>query len=451
MNVSGRIALLLGSAAILGGVASEAFAGAFALREQSSYGQGMSFAGVAAGGSLSSSFWNPAVLSQVMGFEAELGGTLIVPTIKVTPTAATVATLDALSGGFAATSASGDMGQDAFAPVGYVAYRINESLIAGIGVNSPFGLATNPETSWAGQAYSRTSKVFSVNVNPMIAYQLNEMISIGAGLQVQYFKTSLKTATGVLPGDPTADLSGDDTSVGFTAGIQVRPFAGTEIGLGFRSSIRQSLEGTLELPGSQPLPIDADLDMPETVSLGLRQRITDAFTLAGTVEWTNWSRFGDVAVTSPLLGGAPVDLNAFQAGAQGLSFQYDDGWFFSVGGEYAWTPATSLRAGIGYELSPISDKVRSTRLADDDRLWLSAGLSHSFNERFSFDFAYSYVRAMDPDIDISSASNPSFNGLPFVAEGESDLHFISAALKVKLGGGARPVFESYEEPAVRKF
>lgn len=42
---------------------AQANAGAFALREQSTYGQGTSFAGVAAGGSVSSMFWNPAILT----------------------------------------------------------------------------------------------------------------------------------------------------------------------------------------------------------------------------------------------------------------------------------------------------------------------------------------------------------------------------------------------------
>lgn len=46
-------------------------AGAFAVRDQSAYGEGAAFAGIAAGGSLSSMFWNPASLSQVEGLEIE--------------------------------------------------------------------------------------------------------------------------------------------------------------------------------------------------------------------------------------------------------------------------------------------------------------------------------------------------------------------------------------------
>ncbi|MGB6860650.1 MAG: outer membrane protein transport protein, partial [Pseudolabrys sp.] len=46
-------------------------AGSLALREQSAYGQGTSFAGVAAGGALSSMFWNPATMTQVPGIQSE--------------------------------------------------------------------------------------------------------------------------------------------------------------------------------------------------------------------------------------------------------------------------------------------------------------------------------------------------------------------------------------------
>ncbi len=46
---------------------AQANAGGFAIREQSTYGQGTSFAGVAAGGALSSMFWNPATMTQFQG------------------------------------------------------------------------------------------------------------------------------------------------------------------------------------------------------------------------------------------------------------------------------------------------------------------------------------------------------------------------------------------------
>ncbi|MGA9560681.1 MAG: outer membrane protein transport protein, partial [Pseudolabrys sp.] len=50
---------------------AQADAGGFAVREQSVYGQGSSFAGVAAGGALSSMFWNPATMTQFQGIVSE--------------------------------------------------------------------------------------------------------------------------------------------------------------------------------------------------------------------------------------------------------------------------------------------------------------------------------------------------------------------------------------------
>ena len=58
-----------------------------------------------------------------------------------------------------------------------------------------------------------------------------------------------------------------------------------------------------------------------------------------------------------------------------LPFQYQDGWFFSVGAEYQWTDRLTLRTGIGYEISPITDQVRTPLIPDNDRFWASVGAS----------------------------------------------------------------------------
>ena len=58
-----------------------------------------------------------------------------------------------------------------------------------------------------------------------------------------------------------------------------------------------------------------------------------------------------------------------------LPIQYDDGWFFSAGAEYRWTERLTVRGGIGYEISPITDQVRTPRLPDNDRFWASIGAS----------------------------------------------------------------------------
>src|SRR5437773_11260494 len=64
----------------LGLGASEAYAGAFAVREQSASGQGMAFAGEGTSSmGLSAMFWNPAALTQTKGIEGEAHLTGVLP------------------------------------------------------------------------------------------------------------------------------------------------------------------------------------------------------------------------------------------------------------------------------------------------------------------------------------------------------------------------------------
>jgi long-chain fatty acid transport protein len=134
-------------------------------------------------------------------------------------------------------------------------------------------------------------------------------------------------------------------------------------------------------------------------------------------EWSNWSRFDTVKIKG---GPAPIDL----------PFKYDDGWFFSVGGEFDVTQAVTLRTGVGYELGPIDDNVRTYRIPDSDRLYLSGGVSYRLDERFSFDLGYSFATVEDADIRAASADGPDTNG-PFSGHVDAQSHYISAAIRVK--------------------
>jgi long-chain fatty acid transport protein len=95
------------------------------------------------------------------------------------------------------------------------------------------------------------------------------------------------------------------------------------------------------------------------------------------------------------------------------------------------TQRAAVRAGIGYELSPIDDNVRGFRLPYNDGLHLSAGASYRLDERFSFDVGYSFLAAEDMDIRAAGAGGPNANG-PFSGHADTHVHYISAAIKWKL-------------------
>lgn len=410
--------LLASTAVALSMVASAAHAGGFALREQSSYFQGMSFAGYGTtGGGISSMYWNPAsLMGAQQGLTVEAHNTGLFPVSEINGT---------LSGGFLGSSSvgSGDIASDAFIPASYAAYRLNDKLIFGVGINAPFGLSTKPELNWAGQFYSRSSSVFSLNVNPAVALQINDMVSIAVGVQAQYLKVALKSADATSgAGFPRSnEIKGDDIGFGVTAGLTVRPWEGTEIGVGYRSGVGHDLDGDLVV-GGVTSAIGLGVVTPDMVNISAKQRITDKIRVLGTVEWTNWSRLKAPRAISDANGATLTTLH----------FNYEDGWFFSLGGEYDYNDKLTFRAGLGYEISPIDEEIRSTRLPDNNRWWLSAGASYDFNKHLSFDLGYTHIIPESTKINIDP-SHQDYNAAfgTFAADVDSHVNIVSASLRYK--------------------
>jgi long-chain fatty acid transport protein len=410
-----------------------AHAGGFAIREQSAVGQGASFAGVAAGGAPSSSFWNPATITQTRGFAFETDASLIAGYAN---NSVSTATLSAL--GFGGT---GNVAQAAVVPSGYASYQLTNDLWAGVAFNAPFGLSESFPDSFAGRAYGNSNtSLKTYNFNPMVAWRINDWISVGVGFQAQYAKVTYDVGIGPAPPlipQQTGILNGSGWGYGATAGATLTPGPNTQIGVGWRSAINQSISGTFLTTGTVPFVppftgvtttggVTTSLKLPDIVSLGVRQRLDQNWAVMATAEWTNWSRIGTSNIL--LKNGSQATL----AGAAiAIPFQYRNGQFYSLGAEYIWTPATTLRAGVAYEISPIDDMVRIPALPDNDRVWISGGLSHKLTQAVTLDFAYSHAFVKSPTFNLSPGSgNPTFNGVDtYIGTGSSHFDIFTVALR----------------------
>jgi long-chain fatty acid transport protein len=407
------------------GLAGEAQAGGFAVREQSAYYQGMSFAGAGTGDTLSSMYWNSAAAAAAPGMNTETHVSIILPDSEITAT-------DGLALLVTSDSESGDIADPALIPASYANYQLTDQLYFGLAINSGFGLVTKPDNvDWAGSVLAITSDVFSLNVNPTLAYKVTPELTIGVGVQIEYLNVRLNNDPSPLSllGAPfpaglaprTAEV--DDVGFGVTAGATWTPVAGTTLGIGWRSAVDFDLKGDFEdfrVAGDA----EAQLTLPDIVTIGLRQRLTESLDLLLGYEWTNWSRVGTI----------PVVVEG--AVAEELRLEYEDGHFVSAGLEYDYSPATTLRFGVAWEKSPIPDDERNVLLPDSDRIWLSVGATHRFTDRISVDIGYTHIFAEDARICRGADGGPSACGAAFnliEAEAESSVDIISASFKYKWG------------------
>jgi long-chain fatty acid transport protein len=418
----------LGSVAVLALVAtaSSAFAGGFALREQSVESQGASFAGSAAFGGLSSMFWNPSAAANKDGFNTESNFAFIVPNAQNTITSATGSTpgrqtaLDALG------ADSGNMSKKAVVPASYLSYQFKNydpNLFLGLGINSPFGAVTEPG-KYKGEFLGRTADFFSVNLNPNIAYRVAPGLTVGVGMQVMYASGELKFASYLSPLAPTVNPStgfkGTDISVGATAGVTYKPVEGTTIGLGYRSRITSHLSGNYYTNASILNPTlsqsaSVDIKLPDIVTLSFKQAITQQVRVMGTVEWSNWSRFDEMRIKSQT--GSTLNV---------IDSKWSDGYFFSLGGEYDVSNTLTVRTGVAYEISPVDDPTkRLSGLPDSNRIWASLGGTYKWSESLAVDLAYTHIFLKDETLVRTT------QGMTFQGDVKAKTDILSVALKHK--------------------
>jgi len=288
-------------------------------------------------------------------------------------------------GGLGGSSDSGNIDKLALASASYYVYQVNDRLFAGLGLNSPFGLSTESD-AWAGSPHDSESSLFTVNANPNVAYKLSDDISVSAGFQLQYANANFETADPVT-GAKVDDVEGDDFGFGFTAGLLFTPSDTTRIGVGFRSMIEHELKGS-GVVGPYTGGLTTPLDTPEIVTLGIRQNIDERWTAMAGVEWTNWSRFKNLAVYGDPGSGALSTTPE----------NWKDSWFVSLGAEYAYSDTLTLRGGLAYEDSGVPDSTRTPRIPDNDRYWVSVGATWQVNNWLKTNLAYSHAFVEDGDV-----------------------------------------------------
>jgi long-chain fatty acid transport protein len=400
----------IASAAVAGLLftSGHAVAGAFGVNEFGAAGTGLAAAGTTTSSAgLAALSFNPAALSLFDGARTSSTFSYIGP--RATIDAPTGSTGDILNGG-------------RMVPASQASFQVNDRLWLGLSIDSPFGLVSYIKPTNPASYYGTTTRVVDIDVTPIAAYRITDWLTLGAGLQINYIDAVLD---GSFPGGVLGlhymNLKGTDTALGYKLGALVTPMAGTEIGIGWRSAIRHSLKGTFETNLPVPVSMDATLglDLPAQLNLGLRQQVTSALAISLGYQWTNWKSFD--RFTATLANGGTLPLN----------FGYRDGWLVSAGADYQWNKATTLRAGVSYEQSPISKTIRDPRLPDSDRLMVSIGAGYKYSDHVTIDLAYAHVFMPGGDIDVTSPANPHFVGVPFTGTVTSSTDMASATVTYK--------------------
>jgi long-chain fatty acid transport protein len=318
------------------------------------------------------------------------------------------------SAGAAVTGGDGgDGGVGAFIPNLYAVWPLQNGMRLGVGLNAPYGLATDWEEGWVGRYNELGASVATVNLNPSAAYRVNKHWSVGAGVNVMYSRARLTQAVdfgSALGGtsqsnDGSSAFSGSATAFGFNLGFLYELNANTRFGGQYRSGMNFNYYGDADFSVSataraglngagQPRAFTdgkmrADLPIPDTASISVYHDVPDSkWAFMADLTWTRWEVFDRLV----FIADEPTTTTNVV-----LTF-WDNKFRVSGGATYDYTPKLQLRGGLAFDDSPIKTLYRGAGVPDSDRIIVAAGAGYALRDNLTIDFAYQHYFFKDGTI-----------------------------------------------------
>jgi long-chain fatty acid transport protein len=384
-----------------------ACAAGFQLLEQNASGVGNAYAGSAAvADNASTIFFNPAGMTQLKEREVSAGVAAVRPSFEFSNSGSVSGVL---------SGEGGDAGSWGFLPNGYLSWALNKDWYVGVGLSAPFGLLTEYDDNWIGAAQAVKFDVKTININPSIAWRVNDKLSLGAGASWQRLEVDYRRKAAIVSAataSTSATLDADSDAWGWNVGALLTLSPSTRLGLSYRSKIEHDLEGDLDIKGTlaglSPALTSgnakASVELPDTWIFSVTQRLDERWEMLGDVSWTGWSSIStlDIVRTSGPLKGVTV---------QTLDADFRDTWRVALGANYTLNEAWKLKFGVAWDQTPVQDPdTRLVSLPDNNRTWWATGAQWSPDKLTRVDLGLAYLFVPESRIDNDQRSvNPAQN------------------------------------------
>lgn len=398
---------------------TQTLASGFQLNSQSATGMGRAFAGdavIADNASVLSR--NPAAMALFDKDAISFGLTYADITVDVKDVN--------FAGGAVDLGSIDDAGSSKIIPNIFYIHPIDDKFAVGFAAFSNFGTGTDasslskslPAGSPAPYDLLGETEVTTVNFNTSLSYRINDMFSIGAGIDAIYGEGRLTRNMGATP---LVDVDADGWAFGGIVGATIELDKDNRFGISYRFSPTVNVKGDINTITTADLGLGAptklassfdSLDVPlaDIFQVAGFHQLTPKFAVHYTAQYTQWSNFEQitakdgVATIIPGQAGAGTQL---QAGDVALKeYQWKDSWLFSLGGTYTINEQFTVRAGYMHDQGVV-DEISSISFPDSDRNWYTAGMSYHINPQNTVDFGIAYIKGEE----VHLIENSSITGI----------------------------------------
>lgn len=371
----------------------------FQMRYQSAETMGTSFASDVSGAKSASGFFNnPALLMSLddgIHTSFELMGLFPMGDFENTGGGAD-------TDGFASAS---------FIPSIYYGQKFADNMGVVVTFTVPWATHTDYKEGWAGAGRALKTYLATYNLAPSFVYNVSDALSFSVGPQIQFITGELSQAT---PAPTNYTMEGDHIGVGFNASALFKASDALRIGFNYKSRVKHTLDGEQTFSNPAVVPglggalgnngdsVELEMTTPDVITVGASYLLNEKWDLHGSVSWSSWSTFDELAVRNTSGNNSPPTTQ----------MNWDDTYFVAVGADYYHSDTLTFRGGLSYETGAPPDEYRTPRSVDSDRATMGLGVGYTLSENMTLNGALTqlfYTSA--PTIDLPAAGpTPALEG-----------------------------------------
>ncbi len=304
--------------------------------------------------------YNPAGITQLAGHQVSLGANLVTVDDEFTS---------------AATGLQYDNDSELHVlPQVYYTFTPREfPLSFGLGVYSPFGLGME----WPDEVQFRQLTIEGdlkyLTANPVVAWKINDQLSLGAGLMFNYGDATLTRGLlppgAIVPGTQV-EFEGDDTGVGFNVGLRWELSERHAFGVAYRAENKLNFEGssTANFPTTATRGASAEFQFPQIVTVGYSFRPAPRWNLEVNVDWTDWDSLNTVEFKFD--DGSPTVADPYN---------WESSFMIMTGASYAFGANWTVSGGYTFSENSVPDEWFKPGIPDSDRHIFNVGISKVFD------------------------------------------------------------------------
>jgi len=413
--------MLLGLAALLA-LSAMSFANGLNLNSLGTRALAMGGAFVGLADDFSAIFWNPAGLANFKNKTVGVYGTDIIPSGSYALTVpGSIGQYLGLGTADAKVIDTKTVSKAYLGGMAVYIHPISENLVAAIGAYTPSGLGAN----WDGSKLAfisgnRTdiewsSKVGLLTIAPSLAYKINDQLSVGASLNINYGMFDLAMYAG--KADINAQVLQFDMGqykesetgwgLGATIGVQFKPSQMFSLGATFRTASTIKFSGSASISNLPLLGFNRASDMkreltwPMWLAGGAAFKPMDDLTITADLQWTQWSKIKTIDTT---YSDAIWTVLMAASHKNEMAMYWQDALQIRFGAEYKLTKDLAVRGGYYIDPSPAPDRTMNILLPNYDFNALTFGLGYSTGG-LQIDVGLEYLMGKDRTIDFAKTFN----------------------------------------------